>query len=119
MRIPIQQLKLMRIHADPDTDPGRNPGLYYGSVLQIRDVYLDPNFFHPGSRNQGQKDSVSRDPGSLSTSKYLCILTLSSRKYDPGCSSRIWKPDSDFLHIPDPWVKKAPDPGSLTLLGVT
>jgi len=36
---------------------------------------------------------------------------LSSRKYDPGCSSRIPDPDADFLPIPDPGVKKAPDPG--------
>jgi hypothetical protein len=31
-------------------------------------------------------------------------LFLTSRKYDPGCSSRI--------RIPDPGVKKATDPGS-------
>jgi hypothetical protein len=37
---------------------------------------------------------------------------LSSRKYDPGCSSRIRDPDPDFIPIPDPDVKKAPDPGS-------
>ena len=37
-------------------------------------------------------------------------LFLSSRKYDPGCSSRIPDPDPDFLPIPDPGVKKAPDP---------
>ncbi len=37
---------------------------------------------------------------------------LSSRKYDPGCSSRIPDPDADFLPIPDPGAKKAPDPGS-------
>jgi hypothetical protein len=38
----------------------------------------------------------------------------SSRKYDLGCSFqiRIPDPDSDFLPIPDPRVKKAPDPGS-------
>jgi hypothetical protein len=34
---------------------------------------------------------------------------LSFRKYDPGCSSRISDPDADFLPIPDPGVKKAPD----------
>jgi hypothetical protein len=58
-------------------------------VLRIQDVFSqipDPNFFHPGS-----------------ASKNLSILTqmvfLSSRKYDPCCSS--W--------IPDPWVKKALD----------
>jgi hypothetical protein len=53
------------------------------------------------------------DPGS--TSKNLSILTqifvfLSSRKYDPGCSSRsrIPDPDPDFYSswIPDPGVKK-------------
>jgi hypothetical protein len=45
------------------------------------------------------------DPGSAS--KRLSILTqklfLSSRKYDPGCSSRIRIPGTDFfLPIPDP-----------------
>jgi hypothetical protein len=59
---------------------------------------LYPNFFHPGS--------------------WICIKVfmyfnpkkwfLSSRKYDPGCS--------DFLRIPDPRVKKAPDSGSATLI---
>jgi hypothetical protein len=42
------------------------------------------------------------------------IRFLSSKKYDPGCSSRIPDPDADFLPswIPDPGVKKAPNPGS-------
>jgi hypothetical protein len=31
---------------------------------------------------------------------------------DPGCSSRIPDPDLVFLPIPDPGIKKAPDPGS-------
>ncbi len=62
------------------------------------------------------------DPGS---SKNLSILTpkkakkwfLSSKKYDPGCSFRIPDPDADFFpsRIPDPGVKKAPNPGSATL----
>jgi hypothetical protein len=43
-------------------------------------------------------------------------LFLSFRKYDLVCSSwiRILDPDRDpdFLHIPDPGVKKAPDHGS-------
>jgi hypothetical protein len=77
----------------------------------------DPTFFHPGSRIR----TVSiPDPGS--SSKNLSILTpkkakkwfLSSKKYDPGCSSRIPDPDADFLpsRIPDPGVKKVPNPGS-------
>jgi hypothetical protein len=65
----------------------------------------DPKAFHPGS-----------------ASKNLSILTpklfLSSRKYDPGCSSqiRIPDPDTDILSIPDPGVKKALDPGAATLI---
>jgi hypothetical protein len=35
-------------------------------------------------------------------------LFLNSRKYDPGLL--IPDPDSDFFAIPDPGVKKAPDP---------
>jgi hypothetical protein len=77
----------------------------------------DPTFFRSGSRIR----TVSiPDPGSAS--KNLGILTqkkpkhwfLSSRKYDPGCSSRIPDPDADLLpsRIPDPGVKKALDPGS-------
>jgi hypothetical protein len=82
----------------------------FASVLRIRDVY-------PGSRIRifSIPDSGSRirtvsipDPGSAS--KNLSILTpkkpkkwfLSSRKYDPGCSSRIPDPDADFLPIPGP-----------------
>ncbi len=52
-----------------------------------------------------------------STSKNLSILTqknvsFSSRKYDPGCSSRIRILIFYPSLIPDPGVKKAPDPGS-------
>ncbi len=81
------------------------------SVLRIRDVYpgalinfflfriTDPNFFHHGS-----------------ASKNLSIL---AQKIDSKHSA-IWSglfipdPDNDFnpFRIPDPGVKKAPDPGS-------
>jgi hypothetical protein len=60
----------------------------------------DPIFFHPGSRIRIIEFKY------FNPKKWF----LSSRKYDPGCSSRI--PDPDFLSIPDPGVKKAPDPGS-------
>jgi hypothetical protein len=58
------------------------------------------------------------DPGSASKNFNPKKWFLSSRKYDPGCSSRILDPDPDFLPIPDTGVKKAPDPGSgsVTLL---
>jgi hypothetical protein len=85
-------------------------------VLRIRDV-LDPNFFHPGSRIQGQKDSrigifSTPDPGSslkkIPGSGSACASkNWSSRKYDAGRSSRmrILDPDLDFLPIPDPGEK--------------
>jgi hypothetical protein len=64
------------------------------------------NFFHLVSRIR-IKDFKCFKPKNL---------FLSSRKYDPGCSSRI---RILFLYpsrIPDPGVKKAPDPGSATLV---
>ncbi len=57
------------------------------------------------------------DPGSATASKSLSILSqnlfLSSRKYDPGCSSRIRI--LIFLPIPDPGSRgskshRIPDP---------
>jgi hypothetical protein len=67
-------------------------------------------FFHPGSR-----DKTIPDPGSGSAQNNLTIFNPEKRfkalkKYDPGCSSRIliFYPS----RIPDPGVKKAPDPGS-------
>jgi hypothetical protein len=42
------------------------------------------------------------------------IWFLSSRTYDPGCSSRL-RILVFFLPIPDPGVKKALDPGSATM----
>jgi hypothetical protein len=50
----------------------------------------DPNFFHPGSRNR-IKEFQYFNPKSY---------FLSSRKYDPGCSSRIQ--GSKKHRIPDP-----------------
>ena len=85
------------------------------SVWRIRDVY-------PGS---GIRIFSIPDPGSAS--KNLSILTqrktkkwvLSSRKYDPGCSSRIPDKGADFLPIPDPGSRgqkgtgsRISDPGS-------
>jgi hypothetical protein len=96
--------------------------LFFYFTFQVREqccgsgMFIpDPTFFHSRIR------IVSiLDPGSAS--KNFSILTnkngfLSSRKYDPGCSSRITDLDPDFYpsRIPDPGVKKAPDPRSATL----
>ncbi len=67
-------------------------------MFRIRDVYPGsrnpvPTFFQPVSRIR------------IKEYKYFNpeIWFLNSRKYDPGCSSRIRIPDSDpdFLPIPD------------------
>ncbi len=55
------------------------------------------------------------DPGSGSTSKNRIILTqnIVSKLSDMIRSGPlIADPDLDFIPIPDPGVKKAPDPGS-------
>ncbi len=69
-------------------------------------VIPDPTFFHTGTRI---RFFPSRIPNSHQRIEYFnpknCFL--SSRKYDPGLSSRI----RIFLPIPDPGAKKAPDPG--------
>ncbi len=48
----------------------------------------DPTFFHPGSRIW-----IFCIPDSIKV--FTKKLFLSSRKYDPGCSSRIWIRDPD------------------------
>jgi hypothetical protein len=54
---------------------------------RIRIFPSGSDFFHPGSASKN-----------FNPKKRF----LSSRKYDPGCSSQIRIPDSDFLPIPDP-----------------
>jgi hypothetical protein len=111
---------------DPDTTPffsdfmNAKKKFFFIFFPVLRDVYpgsriSDPTFFHPGSRIR----TVSI-PDLGTASKNLSILTqkkwfLSSRKYDPGCSSRIPDPDADFLSIPDPGSRgskrhRIPDP---------
>jgi hypothetical protein len=68
-------------------------------VLRFRDVYLGSDFFHPGSRIQGQKDLGSRIR--------IKELKFSNPKIVSKLS-KIWSgmfipdPDLDFLPIPDP-----------------
>ncbi len=52
----------------------------------------DPNCLHPGSRIRIEEFKY------FNPKKWF----LSSRKYDPGCSSRIPDPDADVLPTPDP-----------------
>jgi hypothetical protein len=79
-----------------------DPGSYF-----FPSRILDPNCLHPGSRILIKEFRYFNPKKSK---KWF----LSSKKYDPGCSSRIPDPDADFLpsRISDPGVKKAPNPGS-------
>ncbi len=67
-------------------------------VLRIRDAYPGSEFF-----------SIP-DPGSAS--KNLSILTQKNGFSALGCSTLIWILIFYPSRIPDPGVKKAPDPGS-------
>jgi hypothetical protein len=68
----------------------------------------DPNCLHPGSR------ILIKVFKYFNPKKKQNKWFLSSKNYDPCCSSRIPDPDADFFpsRIPDPGVKKAPNPGS-------
>jgi hypothetical protein len=59
----------------------------------------NPNFFHPGSEFFPSRIRVKEFKPF-----YLTKWFLSSREYDPRCTSqvRIPDPDPDFLLIPDP-----------------
>jgi hypothetical protein len=59
----------------------------------------DPNCLHPGSR-------ILKEFKYFNPQKSKKKWFLSSKKYDPGCSSRIPDPDADFL------TSRIPDPGS-------
>jgi hypothetical protein len=68
----------------------------------------DPNCLHPGSR------ILIKEFKYFNPKKGKKKWFLSSKKYDPGCSSRIPDPDADFLPSRIPGSKRhpIPDPGS-------
>ena len=66
--------------------------VYPGSRIRLFSI-PDPNCLHPGSSSKNL---------SILTHKKAKKWFLSSKKYDPGCSSRIPDPDYDCLPIPDP-----------------
>ncbi len=104
--------------------------------VRIRDTHPGSEFFHPGSRKHIEKfkyfnhnkllpSSRKYNPGCLSRIRILIFTHPVSRikgskrnprKYDPGCSSRIWI----LIFYPSRMqeVKKAPDPGSASLIKV-
>jgi hypothetical protein len=74
------------------------------SVSRIRDVFPGSDFFPSRIRIKEFKY--------FNKKKWF----PSSRKYDPGCSSRIRMLTFYPSRIQDPGAKKAPDPGSGTLV---
>jgi hypothetical protein len=76
---------------------------------------LSRNFFPSRISDPGSELSPSRAQIRIEEFKYLNPKKkwfLSSRKYDPGCSSRIPDPDADFLPIPDPGSRGQKGTGS-------
>ncbi len=108
--LPIRQFTTTRIK-DAISPPAFSTEAYAQCCGSGMFIPADPKCLHPGSRILIKELKYFKPK---KTKKWL----LSSKKYDPGCSSRIPDPDADFLpsRIPDPGVKKAPDPGSATLL---
>jgi hypothetical protein len=88
------------------------------AVLRIRDVYPRSRIrIFPSRISDPGSNKFPIQDGSGSAFKYFYPKKFpSSRSYDPGCYSRIPGPDLDFLPIPDPGLKTAPDPGSGSLL---
>ncbi len=82
------------------SEPARAPvELQFLKLVISRQCCPDSNFFHPGSRIQGQKDSGSRIR--IRDFKYFYSENLiSSRKYDPGSSSHNPDPESGFTTLP-------------------
>jgi hypothetical protein len=83
-------------------------------MLRIRDVYPESEFFNPGSRFKKIR-IPDPNPHKIIEEFLTQKLFLSSRKYDSVWSSRILILIFYPSRIPDPGVKKAPDPGSATL----
>jgi hypothetical protein len=85
-----------------------------GCLSRIRIFSIPVRIFSIPVRIFPSRIQIFPNPDTGSASRNLSILTkklfLNSRKYDPGCSFRIL-----ILYpsrIPNPGVKKAPDPGS-------
>ncbi len=70
----------------------------------------NPNFFHPRSRIRIFPSRIR-----ITEFTYFNPKIVSSLKHHPVCSSRIRIMIFYPSLIPDPGVKKAPDPGSATL----
>jgi hypothetical protein len=99
----------MFTHSASQSSPGtRTFCQCCGSRMFIR--IPDPTYFHPGSEFFPSRIRI-KEFKFLNPQKWF----LSSRKYDPGCSSRIRILAFYPSRIPDPGVKKAPGPGSATL----
>ncbi len=76
----------------------------YEEIFRTSQQCYGSEFFHPDSR-------VKKNPGSASASKNLNIVKpIVSKLSEIWSGMFISNPDLDFLLIPDPGVKKAPDP---------
>ncbi len=118
--LPILKERLVYVYSVVSTEQCCWSGMFIpGPRIQLFPSWIpDPNFFHPGPRIRFKEFKY------FNPKKWF----PSSRKYDPGCSSRIRilsfypgnmirvvhpDPDPDFLPIPDPGARiGVPGPGS-------
>jgi hypothetical protein len=70
-------------------------------MFRIRDAYPGSEFFHPGSRIQGQKDSGSRIRIHIKEFNYF-NPTIDSKLSETKSGLFIPDPDPDFLPFLDP-----------------
>ncbi len=98
-------LRQPRLHVPPTH---HSPRLRY-PALPPKTVSVSYVFFSVA--DPGCLSRIRLFPSRIRTKKWF----LSSRKYDPGFSSRIRMLTFYPSRISDPGVKKAPDPGSATL----
>ncbi len=85
--------------------PARLHGLVgrYDNPKRIRDVYPRSDFFPSRIRTVSIPDPYKKFK--YFNQKKTKKRFLSSRKYDPGCSTQIPDPDADFIPNPDPGVR--------------
>ena len=95
------------------TKQARTSGQYLSPRRLVKICLFVPDVY-PGSDFFPSRIRTVSIPDPRQTPKKEKKRFLSSKKHDPGCSSQIPDPDTDFLpsRIPDPGVKKVPNPGS-------
>jgi len=106
------------------------PAMHSRNTLILGTSVADPGclsriliFTHPGSRTSDPRSRIQKQKEKRGEEKKFCHTFLCCHKFHKIVTKLskiwVWDPGSgkNLFRIPDPGVKKAPDPGSATLLG--